>query len=376
MDIELRRNPPLIRVNVVLELGRAEERKDIIAVLKLADEVEGPITPEIVCQRLLLKRPPAFGRAVIRRLEVLGLLDYRGRLTEDGKKAVESGTVFNRERGQYQVTATTDPLIPDCILSIASSQPPSTDRIMNARRSQINQSSSAVAARLQVETPLWLAALEGRDLSIPGKTGRLKLFKVEPACTILDSVDVEALELIWRLPTNSPPSMELKGFLEASCDAPPCSHEQVFLQILGNRCSEWNSTKGALAVDFDELAERERASFRLELSDPNPQIEGYGAFSKTEISDIPLVPNTTKDAQAWARWLLDRRIIEHTGPRMFAAVCHELRRTFEGYELDLPSAQDLVAELGNRRTDSLQPMPRAFWFLQAPIDLQIPEADK
>ena len=118
MNLELKRKLKLESYDVIMDIGRNTKRPDLIAVLKLADEMGYVTSNEIITRLLGDNYPKSVGERIITRCKELGLLDPENNLTETAREAIEGDVIFLPERGTYRIWFTRDPLFPQGCVSI------------------------------------------------------------------------------------------------------------------------------------------------------------------------------------------------------------------------------------------------------------------
>ena len=116
--IRLKRKIIIEKFRTILDIGRQNEKQSYLAVLKLAEEKGGRITPEAIIEEFFKGRPILLGERLIQRCIYQGLFDNNGYITDEGKIALEENMVYIKERGAYDIWVTNDPLITQKILDL------------------------------------------------------------------------------------------------------------------------------------------------------------------------------------------------------------------------------------------------------------------
>ncbi len=372
MRIALTRAIELTAFEVVMEIGRAEKRRDILAVLMKARELGSRITPEDVCTYLLIGRPVALGRTVVSRCQEYGLLDLDGRLTPLGEYGLEHERVFNPERGRYRVLCTQDPLVPQTLLSLKEVPEPYADEVVQ-RRKRAKGSGATSPPPEDQPLPGWISSLEGKTVTPVDSGEEIRVLKAELRCVKGTVEAEEKLSLLWALSPEDDPTLEVRGFARRVLDPPPVSYEEVFLDLLGERRPDWDPEVGVLRVGFEEMSDAERSSFRKDLHVEKSVVGRYGAFDATEIHDVPLGPRTRADAQRWASWTLDQSISTYLSRGDYDHLVRRVVGLFPEFPVSLPKREELASALRRGVEERGERLPRAYWFLLAPIDLDMPE---
>ena len=82
-----------------------------------------------------------------------------------------------------------------------------------------------------------------------------------------------------------------------------------------------------------------RLSFKITKSFKNPKILDLGTFNNLTVNNIPIIPINNEEANKWAIWILEQKIVDYLDTEDYTNLCSEIikMKTFEKYEITLPS---------------------------------------
>jgi hypothetical protein len=382
MEFPLSRPLEVFCYEVLAEVSQAEKRQEIQAVLLLAQENHGRVTPELVCNKLLGGRPLVVGKTILQRCRALQLFegnDEESILTEQGLQSVSDGEVFIPEKGKYRIWVTNDPLFTRPMLDLEPVQENGLTRDQVQESLQRRRVAPApgegelkISRKVMADEAAWLKGQIFRP-SRPGAP-RYRINFVGPEWVeVPDEGARQPTRITWAVSDTESHPVHVDGAFQTHDIEPPgFRFDEIWLGILGERAQDWKPTeKGTcLHVGFKEITDAERASFRWDMTFERPKIPDLGEFDPTEAGAVPVAPRSQKDADQWATWLLGHRVNSYIGMDGFAELQAEVRREFPGFDVDLPGRHDLVRALrrgfGNGSDD--RPVV-GYWFLQAPLDL-------
>ncbi len=373
MNILLGREIGLRAFDAIMEIGRAEKRQDILSVLMLAGEQGGEVSAADICKYLLMERPIGYGETVMKRCIDLGVLDPEGRLTEYGKETLEKKRLFNQERGRFRILCTEDPLFPQKILEITEQNEPDIPRGWGENRTDRRNTKLPPE---EMEIPKWLFKTENTTFDILSTGTEIRVYKIEPLGLPGNPVSTERLEVHWELPVKGEPTLKVTGYAQRTLQAPPVQYWEIFRQIMKDEYHRWEEDSQTLKCDFQTLSEAERMTFRKNVLIESPSMGGLGEFNNTIIHDVPIVPATGKDAQEWADWLLTRSITRYSGRKAYRELITNIGIRFPNFEVKLPSLEKVAEQERKVSVESQGRPSREYWYLQAPMDLQMPEESK
>jgi hypothetical protein len=338
----------------------------------LAEEQGGEISAAEITSHLLINKPITYGETVMSRCVDLGLLDPRGGLTAYGREAIEHERIFNQEKGRYRILCTDDPLLPQMVLEIVEQNEPDFLRPRGDFRQSAGPGKST-----ENEIPKWLFKTENTTFDIFSSGIETRIYKIEPLGLRSELQSSEALEIHLDIPVAGDAVLNVTGYAQRTIQAPPVRYGNAFRQLLGENFDKcWNNESQALQCGFRELTDAERNSFSRDLIVKAPVLNGYGSFNETVIHNVPIIPATNRDANEWARWLLSKSITKFTDRNSYDRLVKNIQTRFIGFNFILPTLDETA---GTERRVSIQNTgrpSRSYWYLQAPIDLQMPEESK
>jgi len=382
MEFPLSRPLEVFCYEVLAEVGQAEKRPEIQAVLLLAQENDGRVTPELLCRKLLGGRPAVVGKTILQRCRALQLLegnDEESILTNEGSRSVSEGEVFIPEKGKYLIWVTDDPLFTRPMLDL---EPVQESELTKDQAQESSQRRRAVPApregepktsrRVMADKAEWLKGQVFRPCR-PGAP-RYRINFVGPEWVeVPDEKARQSTRITWTVSDTQSHAVHVDGaFQTHDIEPPEFRFGQIWLGLLGDRAPDWKPIeKGTrLHVGFKEITDAERASFRWDMTFDRPKIPDLGEFDPTEAGAVPVAPKSQKDADQWAAWLLGHRVNSYMEIDGFAKLQAEVRKEFPEFDVDLPRRHDLARALRQGLGNGGGDRPAAgYWFLQAPLDL-------
>lgn len=377
IQIRLTRVLPVETYAALMTIGRADDkRRDLLAVLALARQHDGQVTPELICRELLMGRPQVVGKKVVERCAELGLLNLEGELTDSGRDALATGEVFIPETGKYRVWVANDPLVPGKFLGIEPvPEVNAPDANLEAKRRRNEHGEGGRFAGGPIDLPDAVTGLPGRIFtSFLGLNGRVRVLNVEKKGEALPvEASLSKCRLEWTFSSARVSSVQVTDGFNAKFDPPRVSFDQMWFQVLGNEAANWvgGEKGGYLKTRFSDetLLDAERMNLRRSKLF-RPELEGLGKFDQITVGEIPIFPTTFGDANAWALWIQERSVTQYLDEASFEQLNSHIVERFPGFKVKLRNRQDLARRLG----DSVHPsegdrFPSAYWFLRASLDL-------
>lgn len=384
MEVTLSRPLVIHCFEVFAEVAKAERRQEIQAVLLLAQGHGDRLTPEQVCEDLLGGRPPIVGRTILRRCREYGLMegsDEQSFLTEAGRESASKGFVFVPEKGKYRLWVTDDPLFPEAALDLlpVKEEPLSTDHVRESQRTHGwgREKTRGGSAHGALDMKSQAEALRGRVFTpLSSESHPIQINFVGPEWVrVEDAAPPAPARITWKTSETNPGKVRVDGAYRAEGLAPPrVPFLTIWRALLGPYAEDWvNTDHGPVlrcAFEGDGLASANFRSFRRTLEFDSPSIPDLGGFDPLQVDDVPLAPRKWEDAQSWAAWLLQDRIVSYQDERSFGILRQEVLKAFPEFEVELPSAAELLERLApSGGTGGPGRFPAAFWFLNAPRDL-------
>jgi len=370
--ISLQRKIDIESYKAIIELGRNEARDDIISVLMLAQEHDGKITPELICQELLANRPKKMGELIIKRCKELELFDNENYLTELGKISIDSKEVFLFERGLFEITCTKDPLLPQVILDLKPQARLKLSQELSAeRRARENSSESFEDVDVQ-ELPQWLTQTEGSIVDLLGNSkDRVLIKKIEKMGQSIPAGSSHQLQGEIKIEDNGSISFSISGRFNGKLPAPELNFQDVWRVLLGEKSKNWDESTSPpkLRLRLGELNETEINSFKKDIEFTEPSLPNYGTFETTIVRGVPIGPETQKDAEQWGEKLLKSRLSVYQFKKVYQNLIKEIASKFPKFKISLPSRTDLAISIRQKFVRGRVRLPEYYWFLQAPLDL-------
>lgn len=367
MRAELTAEIRVHRVAVFAEMAWMERRPEL-GLLCRAGREHGRITTAVV-QSAVPGLSDAGANNVIAWCKMLGLCDAHGGLSELGNDVAETDQAPVPEQGVYGLWLAEHPVIGGRVLAAVRLASTRDQRFESIRPMPVAPD----------RRRLFSSVLDGKDRfmvrDLPTNNGQPGAMVVETRATC---------RLRWTLDfAESRDQWQLEGKVEA-----PLGNGKEELRAMQHEpesdgldlwklaaswamgpfapFGRWQANERRLAVEFDPLTEHERETFRKTLSLGRVPIPGKGEYENVTLRDVPIGPNSPKDAQRWAMARLERRLSKDPPYRSRSQVRELFAQVTEGTSLEpfaptLPSHDDLLAQSAGD--------PGRFWTLAAPVDL-------
>lgn len=378
MELKLIRQLILEGYEIIMDIGYGQKREELLSVLKLAEENQGEVTAESICNTLLIGRPLIIGKNIINRCQELGLLEHNGRLTEKGRIALSLDEVFIPERGRYKIVLTQDPLIPQRLIYVESiSEKYLKDELDELALSKGKDQNTIPMNTAPVQLPVWIKNLEGSFIDLIGPMKeKVNILSMESLAIRCQLNSLPKITLTLSLSENEKTDMRIQGDLKAMINPPKITFREVWIQLLGERASFWDEERNppALRCNFNELADNEILSFLASIHFEQPHVENIGTFDNTDVINVPVIPKTDAEANKWANWILVHKIAEYQNRQSYEKLKDDILSKFQEYNIALPS-QDVLSEQIKKhaKQQGNNLLPDSYWYLQAPIDLSLNE---
>lgn len=386
--IRLSRSTSITCFDAEATVAVGRQRPEFLAVARLAADLGRPITSRDVLRELLGPRPEVLGRRVIQRCIGLGLLKIpdpkngEAELTEAGRLALEQGEVLVPEEGVWRFYLVDDILVSNKLLHAERLE---TESVKKERDSAKNSRSRGDRPNRSEHPPEILCDCRGDLPSKSAQGGNLfQLIELAqsgscgPKGTLrLDLTWDRGSEAMLKLSGELPPDGQVRkpGSVDENIELPEAFHGleyQAFWTTLASLSSDntaetlgqWCATaeEPVIPIAFHSLPEDERKGFRRNVVVPASRLEALGAFDPTVLENIPIVPASEADAQAWLRWLQWEAINDYVTPHQIEKMAAELLTRFPYHKPRPFSPSELLAQALTARNE------RSF-FLLAPSDL-------
>lgn len=349
MKLKIQRNVVVQQWRIVATLGFAQTRPEIVALLLLAEELpDGVITGEAVCRKLLANRPAIVGERLLTVCHMMRLVErVEGgdgwRLTDLGRRAIQTREVPAPQRGEFDVWTLDDPLFPQAIVRVRPTElerppKPGEDR----DRSQPPPTTNA---------PAILLRCLGRTVRPPVRdeeeAHEVHFFHCEPLCR---DIYVESGHLEVELTENT-----TKVRFDVVVAGRDCSFEGDSRSLaLQSALVQAGHAPGPLSVDFAAMDAKERRHARREVDLPRISLPELGVFDSARLLDVPLVPSRQCDADEWGAWLLLDQVKGYVDAAEFMRLARVVRQFAEsgkwGFKPDIPTRREHARRCGNNPT--------------------------
>ena len=353
---------------VVGLVARAGKRRELEPILRRADEA-GSTSAEDVAEHLLVAGSrKVVAERLLRIGAALKLLeerrDRRFVLSEDGRRALESGQVLLPEQGAWTVWASGDPLLPVPVLRIESWDE-QKDAYTESSRDRDEE-------RPFVALPDWFGDVRGMEFTPPASADGIAV-RIDSLEEKAEAVDlVASLRLEWNV---SEGRLCLRGEwegekVESELEAPQVPFSEIWDALLDGEglMEHWDDDRRALTVLFGDTTESERETMSRELEFRKPLVPDYGEFDALALSGTAIRARSRDDARKWSGWRLNARVRDFATARRYAEWGKEAVAPFAEYGLELPARAELAAS--EWKSVVGRPSPRT-WHLVAAEDWEL-----
>lgn len=367
MTYQLTRTLTVERHCILATIAEDQKGSIYLPVLRLAAD-SGPLTPAVVQRELMSTLPESVSQrmlAICEETKTLRVEDGAYRITEEGSEALDRNALPTLEHGVWHVwtVGSEDPLLPHSVIDV-----------QRAEREHGRKAKGKRKDWEDVRLPEAIRGVEGRAIHLPGGR-RLRIDAAESSAERHAqpqppvSVRLEA----WPLTDAHKLSVKLPRY---ACDGKHTVGKWIEiaapdgvgeLDVPGQLRADgwqWNADTQRQSVAFEQTDGAARTRFTQQVTLSNATVGTLGRFDRVEASAVPLESRSERDAQAWARWLLENEIDRYVTPGDYENIRTRVAERFdERYGLDLPSQTELAERMSLR--DAASP---AFWYLQAPLD--------
>jgi hypothetical protein len=378
MELVLKRTLKIERYRIIAEVVRAQKRDELQAVLLLAQQKQGYLSAKMVADELLGGKPEIVGKRLIQICITHKLLEEESHgknnyiLTEMGQTALEEEQIFIPEQGTWEIWVTNDPLWPSALVQIeVFNEPPAFKETGRDKKDELEERRENMQS-----LPEWLFnRLQGQSITplADRKTDyRFDELKKKGEVVTPDAT-ITATLTIPQFGDSS--ELRFSGtVVKKKCDYQEqhaMNFENAWQQILQQQgwLTRWRTQQqtqqGVLDVSYRELkTDQERASFHKNYPISKPYLANLDRFDNTIINNVPIAPATQQDANQWGYWLLERNTNHYVLKGDFEMMQNKVIESFPDYEITFPEQSDFAQPLRHSN-------PRAYWYLQAPLDWQI-----
>jgi len=364
MELVFQRTLNIQRYRIIAEVARTQKRDELYAVLLLAQE-RRHVSAKMVADELLGNRPETVGKRLIQicvRLQLLVEQEYNYYvLTESGQTALKKEKIFIPERGTWEIWVTDDPLWASALIQIK----PFNET--QARNEIKNQKELKERCQDMQDIPNWLVKKLQGQIITPLADDRNAEYRFDELTEKGELVVTPDANITATLSIGDTSDLLFTGkVVNKECryqEQHPMTFQSAWHQILQqqNWLTRWRTQQEVLDVSYQDLSEQERASFHKDYPISKPYLTDLDRFDDTTINNVPIAPATQQDANHWAYWLLERDTNQYVLKGDFETMQNKVTEFFPDYKITFPEQRHFAQQL----------RPRAYWYLQAPLDWQI-----
>ncbi|MHB1440055.1 MAG: hypothetical protein ACYCSO_04880 [Cuniculiplasma sp.] len=370
----------------------SKNRPDIEIAMELLRRFDN-LSSEIIRKYLLPGKPEAMANNLFRRYQDLGFVDEFGIPKKFGEYAI-AGNIYLPERGQYRLCSADDPMISQGIVSLMYHR----DEKNHPKNSENGQSGieqkheslpippsvkAAICQRILVwsEKPDGVFIEEPKGRVTPSKEklqiNDIYIEKIEENLISLSEkhqieleIEVNVSSTIIRFRTN-----DSKEPIQLNDDSKLDLSRLWSVLEQTDALETWKGgplDQGSLNLRFEELTLPEILHFERTIPIQNLDILQLGRYSVLQFT-VPIAPYSKTDAELWERSLLISNINDYQTRETIQALSDINKSKFSAFELEIPSAEDLIGILDKQKYLTETERMRKIWYLRAPLDLM--EAD-
>ncbi len=364
MELVFQRTLNIQRYRIIAEVARTQKRDELQAVLLLAQE-QRHVSAKMVADELLGNRPETVGKRLIQICVTHNLLKVEQQsnyvLTETGQTALKEEKIFIPERGTWEIWVTDDPLWASALIQIK----PFNET--QARNEIKNQKELKERCEDMQNIPKWLVEKLQGQIITPLADDRNAEYRFDELAEKGELVVTPDANITATLSIGDTSDLLFTGkVVKKECryqEQHPMTFQSAWHQILQqqNWLTRWRTQQQVLDVSYQDLSEQERASFHKDYPISKPYLTDLDRFDDTTINNVPIAPATQQDANHWAHWLLERDTNRYVLKGDFETMQNKVTEFFPDYEITFPEQRHFAQQL----------RPRAYWYLQAPLDWQI-----
>ncbi|EDM77780.1 hypothetical protein PPSIR1_38399 [Plesiocystis pacifica SIR-1] len=369
--IRLHRNVVISAFDLEGVIARSQERPELLAVARLAYDHPRGLTADILAGELIGGQS-ILCRRIIDRCVSLQVLERQrvgapARLTELGRAMLERGQIWIPERGTWRVYFAEDPLLDVPLVHVEPCWTPKA----NAARSEVYRQKKQ----------------GGRPARAQARPALLRNFEYDTLCSsLVDGSTFQLLELSKHgaygqpstlhlgvgFPADGHPRVTLSGELEAPPRPPkvacrPIALDRVLelpsalaawryedlwtelvsfardieLETLAAACER--AKRPVLPVTLEQTSASERRSMRTRVEVPPLEFARAGCFEANHLDRVELIPQSTEDADRWARWLQWDSLDGYRVPAQLERSAATIRERFPLFQVSSATPHELLA---------------------------------
>lgn len=370
------------------EIGVSSQREEILAILKLATELDGHVKASDINTKLLGRPEESpHGQRILMVLESYGLLERTGArenapyiITQAGYENLSNGQIMVPEEGSYILFTTTDPLFKEAILRI--------DRAPFVERSEAKSyfdrkkgSLPEVQTTRSVQKPSYLDKYKRgyvfRQAANSNKTVQVNSIsdRVAPSSRNMKL----ALSLELELDVDAKMKVQTIGDTSSQDVYTETTFNKLYTEVLEVLTTDIGRIKlidnePVLLVGWDKVKPQEAERFRKEINVNEPSLWEFGSFEAVNFT-LPILPETQRDAIKWANYLLRNNITTYVDESEYIRIRNDValkfRMKFDPNSLaeKLVTFEEMVHQVIQEKNS--EGVSECYWYLLAPKDLSI-----
>lgn len=369
MNIQLQRTVKVEKFKVILDIGIKEPRTDILADIKIAAENNNQLDTRIICDQFIFRDHPVMAERILKRCQDFGLIDEEGNLTDDGFDAIRDGQIYHPHTGVYEIWATQDPLLPQCLLDIRLVEDSINfrDEIHNEKQNSPYDKNTQIETKTIEILPGWIQNL-GVLLNIQlvdDAQRDVRIEHIEEKGELL-SVSKDLIAKVYL--SEESKELQLEGLFNTTRNIENFpSFVEVWEQFLGNNINYWDWNTRKFAKSFESLSDIEKSTFQTTLRFNRPEIKQFGVFDSFSSRKIPLKPMNASDANHWASWLILKNLSNYIFPEYFETLKADIKKKFPEFSISFESREDIQNFFESTRSNN--EYSNQYWYAHAPLDL-------
>jgi hypothetical protein len=349
------------------EMAWLQRRPELGILCRAATQSGMILTPQLI-QSVVPGVSEAGARNIIRSCHQLGLCSAQGLLSKLATSIQKDDEVPIPEQGVYRFWVAKHPVLGSRILA--------AERV-SAEKEFWSPQPAALSVQPSCNV-VFTSAIAPKERFIlrefPSNHGQTVCFpeSTQSRCRFTWQLDFDAQTDWWVL----------EGELDTTSDPStmtPISHpgETDGLDLLAlaklwgqgplSEYGSWQVNDQRLAVSLASLDAREQDSFRKSFRLPKATVPNKGTYADVRLDDVPIGPQSQREANDWAKGILLRRLkadVSYRSRTTLRAFLHKhvTDTPLSAFSIELPAHQALLA-------DTSKISPEVFWSVAAPVDL-------
>jgi hypothetical protein len=345
--IVLKRKQKVEVYQVSMELLVQNRQHPFIAILILASELYAKgyeyITPNLLNQFLLPNLPERACLNLLNRIAEKQYFEESNyskdcfKLTDLGKKCIESKSIWVGEKGIYNLYFTESPFVNQQIIAVTQVE---SNAAQDSKKAQLIHSND-------------IKALEKKSIQIKNIDNQHNTYKIENY--YIEAIDNQYFRLPdedWDLQCVAKPNATVELHLVSGRNKYECllatNHQSLRTEMLKHQFNpDYNSYHNCIFIAFDAT----RLTFLRDVTIQDFHFWGE-KFEPTQLCKVQHRPKTIEDAQKWYHQMLKNKISKYYTNEMFEIESENGKNLFQPYfNLPLLLRQDLIQTFNNTKDD-------------------------